>query len=280
MGGTSGIGFGIACRLAVQVPSSTVIISGRTKPSTIPHANLEFRQLDASSMRQIKQYADSLKSTLQEKLDYLVVTQGIMTTEGRVETTEGIDRKMALHYYGRQLLIRELLPILKDDAKVITVLDSLLGGPSKLTWDDLDLKTHFSLGKAADHCTSMSDAMVQYFAAEQKSTPQENGNARQHFIHAFPGLVNTGLHRELPWYLRFPAKAITPIAGVSPDTCAERLLTGAVARAKEAEAADKFWSYINHKGNTVEGKAAWTEEQVSKVAQHTWKLIDGALGQA
>lgn len=37
----------------------------------------------------------------QDKLDILVLTQGIATTQGRTETEEGIDMKMALHYYSR-----------------------------------------------------------------------------------------------------------------------------------------------------------------------------------
>ena len=36
-----------------------------------------------------------------DKLDILVMTQGIATTQGRTETEEGIDMKLALHYYSR-----------------------------------------------------------------------------------------------------------------------------------------------------------------------------------
>src|SRR3954451_20328262 len=109
VGGTNGIGYAMACRVAAEASSSAVIISGRTKPRDIPHANMEFRPLDATSMRQIKQYTDTFKSIQGQKLDLLIMTQGIMTTAGRIETPESIDRKMALHYYGRQLLIRELI---------------------------------------------------------------------------------------------------------------------------------------------------------------------------
>lgn len=278
VGGTSGVGYGMACRLAAQLPSSSVIMSGRTKPSIIPHANMEFRPLDATSMRQIKQYTDTIKSDINGKLDFLVMTQGIMTTDGRTETSEGIDRKMALHYYGKQLLIRELLPVLEDDAKVIIVYDALSGSPSKLLWDDLDLKTHFTLAKAADHCMAMNDAMVQYFAAEQKKMLHQGGTSRRHFIHAWPGGVNTGLYRELPWYLRYIGRATLAAVGVSPDTCAERLLTGTEARSKEAEAEERFWSNIDNRGRLLKDKETWAEEQMNRVAQHTWKIVDGALG--
>ncbi len=71
-------------------------------------------------MSQIKHYTDAYKSTPTPPapLDLLILTQGILTMAGRTETPEGLDRKMALHYYGPQLLIREFLPALKDDVKV------------------------------------------------------------------------------------------------------------------------------------------------------------------
>ncbi|KAJ3469594.1 hypothetical protein MRS44_003659 [Fusarium solani] len=212
VGGTSGIGYAMACRVAAEASTSVVTISGRTKPrvaaeastsvvtisgrtkpQNIPHANINFRPLEATSMRQIKQYTDDFKAQGQ-KLDLLIMTQGIMTMAGRTETAEGIDRKMALHYYGKQLLIRELLPTMSEDGKVIIVFDGWLGSPDKLIWEDLDLKTHFSLGKAADHCMSMNDAMVQYFAAQQTS----NGAGRRHFVHAWPGGVSSGHGESFP----------------------------------------------------------------------------------
>lgn len=171
--GSSDIGYGMACRIAASSPSSSVIISGRTEPEGIPHANMDFRHIEATSMRGIKNFTDTLKEELfgtsqgqrapaveTNKLDFLIMTQGVMTISGRTEIPEGIDRKMALHYYGKQLLIRELLPALKEDAKVVIVYDSRFGNPDKLHWDDLDLKTNFSLGTAANHCMVMTDAMT------------------------------------------------------------------------------------------------------------------------
>lgn len=272
VGGTGGIGYAMACRLAAEA-NSTVIISGRTKPASIPHSNMEFRSLDASSMRAIKQYAEQYKlssSTPDQKLDMLVMTQGILTTAGRTETSEGIDRKMALHYYGRQLLIRELSPMLKDDAKVVVVLDGLRGSPAKLNWDDLDLKTHFTLRAAADHCISMNDAMIQYWAAQQGAT-----TGRRHFIHAFPGMVSTNIFHGLPWYLR-PLARVGSLIAVPPDTCAENLLKGVSEVAAEGEKNGRGWSCIDDKGKLVGEKPIWSEEEQKKVADHTWKTVDEA----
>ncbi|RMJ20040.1 hypothetical protein CDV36_000190 [Fusarium kuroshium] len=268
VGGTGGIGYAIASRLAAESSSSTVIISGRNKPQDLPHANMEFRQLDASSMRAIKDYTTAYKATKPPALDYLVLSQGIGTMAGRTETAEGIDNKMALHFYGKQLLIRELLPVLKEDAKILIVLDGKRGNPSSLVWDDLDLKSNFSLANAAAHCITMTDAMVQVFATQQPA------GSKRHFIHAFPGFVRTEIFKNLPWYLRTPASALGSLLGVQPDTCAERLIGGTRERAEDG---DKLWSFIDEKGHLISNKASWTEQQIKDVEDHTWKVIDNAL---
>ncbi|KAI5464436.1 hypothetical protein BGZ63DRAFT_377650 [Mariannaea sp. PMI_226] len=273
VGGTGGIGYAIACRIAGESPSSTVIISGRNKPNDIPHSNIEFRQLDASSMRSIKQYTDAYKSAKEADLDLLVLTQGILTTAGRTETPEGIDFKMSLHHYGKQLLIRELLPVLKEDAKVLLVLDSLRGNPAHLNWEDLDLKNTFSVSNAASHCIAMNDAMIQAYAAHQK----EQNSGKRHFLHAYPGIVKTNLFQTLPWYMRGVAGGLSSLVGVSPETCAANLLKGTYDVSAAEEKEGKFWSCIDSKGHLVKNKPTWTDEQIKKVEEHTWKIVDDAI---
>ncbi|KAK5660031.1 hypothetical protein OQA88_13499 [Cercophora sp. LCS_1] len=261
VGGTGGIGHAIALRLASTLPAtSTLAISGRTKPATLP-ANITFLPLDATSMQGIKSYATHFKSlTPTPSLTHLVLTQGILSMAGRTETPEGIDRKMALHFYGRHLLIRELLPILKPDARVMIVLDGWMGSPDKLDWDDLDLKKGFSLKKAADHCVSMNDGMVRYWAGV--------GGEERLFVHAFPGAVNTGYADAfVPKLLRPAVKRLAGLALTKPEVCAERLLSGIDG---------KGWKNIDSKGKRVE-KKEWTEEQVRKVVEHTWGVVEGAL---
>ncbi|KAM7212828.1 putative oxidoreductase YkvO [Rhypophila decipiens] len=277
VGGTSGIGYAIACRIAAASTgtSHTVLISGRTKPNNIPHPNIEFRPLDATSMRQIKSYTNTLKSSNPAPvLDFLVMSQGIMSTAPRTEVPgEGIDRKMALHYYGKQLLIKELLPLMSPTARVLIVYDGWLGSPDKLIWEDLDLKDpgRYSLKRAADHCTSMMDGMVQFWAREQERNGDE---VKRSFVHAYPGGVNTDLLRDVvPSWLQGAVKTVGGVVLTSPDTCAERLLKGT----EECVEQGRAWSNIDNKGRVLKGKAVWTEEQMDKVAAHTWKTVDKAL---
>ncbi|CAH0057179.1 unnamed protein product [Clonostachys solani] len=278
VGGTSGIGYAMACRVAAEAGSARVIISGRTKPEKIPYPNMEFRPLDATSMSQIKKYTDTFKSVPGRELDLLIMSQGIMSMAGRTEV-EGIDRKMALHYYGKQLLIRELLPTLKPDGKVIIVYDGKTGNPNKLLWNDLDLKQNFGLSTAANNCMVMNDIMIQHYASSQQQDTKEG--KRRHFIHAYPGGVDTGLLRNLPWYLQPLARTLAPLVTVTPDTCAQYLLNAvserAAAAVADAEGRGKYWSNIDNRGRLITDKAVWNEEQMNTVANHTWNLVDEAI---
>lgn len=271
VGGTSGTGYALACRLAADPSTISVIISGRTKPASLPHSNMHFKPIDATSMRNIKAYTDAFKASEKEKLDYLVLTQGVINLDGRVETPEGIDRKMAVHYYGRQMLIRELLPSLALDAKVISVYDSSSGDPSKLNWQDFDLKDNFSLANAAQHCMNMNDIMTQRFASTQLA------GEKRHFVHAFPSLVNTNIGRDLAWYMRVPAKAFQIAVATKPSVWAERLMSGLEVRVEEGESEGKRWHYLDQKGRSIKNKKVWTEEEMEKVVGHTWGLLDAAV---
>ena len=193
---------------------------------------------------------------------------------------------MALHYYGKQLLIRELLPLLTPSAKVLIVYDGWLGSPDKLDWEDLDLRRegNYTLMKAADHCTSMTDGMVQWWALQEErgKRDMEGGKEekeRRMFIHAYPGGVNTNLMREvLPGWLQGAVKTVGKVVLTSPEACAERLVRGTEACAAESE--NKGWSNIDNKGKVLTKKAVWTREQMDKVAGHTWGVIDQALAAA
>jgi NAD(P)-dependent dehydrogenase (short-subunit alcohol dehydrogenase family) len=272
VGGTSGIGYAIANRIATapNYQFSAITIVGRNQPKTMPAENVSFHALDATSMHELKQFAQEFRSnTSNSPLDLLVMTQGIMTLAGRTETSEGIDRKMALHFYGKQLLIRELSPIMSENAKVLVVLDGLNGKPEKLNWDDLDLKKTFSLANAANHCIVMNDAMVQYQAKHQG---EDN---KRFFVHAYPGVVDTTTPRNSPWYFRVVSKVASKVIGATPDQCAERLLDGLYKSAKDREAQGVFWSCIDNHGKEIQGKKEWSEEEMRKIADHTWATVDG-----
>ncbi len=121
VGATSGIGKGIAYKLA-ELQSSVAIVArneqvGKEITSDLrkinPNGTYEVIKCDdAASMKSIKAACVDFSEKF-DKVNYCVLSQGIATMDGRNETAEGIDKKLALHYYGRILFVKELERILK-----------------------------------------------------------------------------------------------------------------------------------------------------------------------
>lgn len=257
-GGTSGIGRGIAEYYASTYPDSKITIIGRNAQaaSEISQAfpNISFISLDATIMSDIKKCTAEFKQTC-NKLDILILSQGGIDFAGRTETKEGIDKKFALAYYGRMLFIRELLPIIPEDGRVLLILNSKQGNPDKVVWDDMDLKHNYGLLNSFNHSTTFHNIMVQWFS---------KNNPTVHFTHAYPGYVDTPIGNNFPWYLRMftvPMK----IFSISPQTCAPFMV--------KALEETKGWRRADEKGNTIEREPV-SEEMADKLAQHTWQIID------
>jgi hypothetical protein len=139
------------------------------------------------------------------------------------ESSEGLDRKMVLNYYSRMRFINNLLPLLRTASttpphfsRSLSVLGA--GYESPMNMDDIELKNTFSAGNCAAHTTVMNDLMVEQYAAREPGTT---------FIHTSPGVVNTGVARELPAWARIPLKMFLPVLSpfmVSHDETGERHL--------------------------------------------------------
>jgi NAD(P)-dependent dehydrogenase (short-subunit alcohol dehydrogenase family) len=74
-------------------------------PSDVP--GIEFIKADLSLMREAQRVAALLPAA---DLDLLVFTTGIMAGPRREETTEGIERDMAVSYLSRLVIVREIGP--------------------------------------------------------------------------------------------------------------------------------------------------------------------------
>lgn len=120
VGGTSGIGAGMATRFAQYTNGDAdVVIVGRNRAAAEsllaampnpggpePAPRREFVACDATLMREVGRVTKELRESY-SKINFLVLTQGILTVNGRDETEEGIDKKLALHYYSRWKFIHE-----------------------------------------------------------------------------------------------------------------------------------------------------------------------------
>ena len=177
VGGTSGIGQGLAEAFARwRNGNAHIVIVGRNeaaakeiierfpKPTTTNSWTHEFVQCDVTLMKNVQSASVQILAK-HPKINYLVMSPGFFAASGRDETSEGIDKKLAVHYYARWKFIDELLPALKkakddgEDVRVLSVFSAGHGG--KTDPNDLGLKKGYSLKAAADAATTYNDLMIE-----------------------------------------------------------------------------------------------------------------------
>lgn len=306
VGGTAGIGASLARKLAYQLPqSSEITIAGRNSDAAAeviasirqsgsnasvgaPDQTLTgvFEKVDCTRMNDVKRFCKQYSKHLADtggKLDILILTPGIFSMKGRTPAapTSSLDLKMALHYYSRMLIIRELKASLAPNAIVMSVLDGKRSNAHDkgIKWDDLALSEpgHYGLSAAAKHRMDMTDVMMQNFA----SSPLDGQAAT--FIHAYPGIVATGqfTNSKLPFYARVFLGVLKWFA-MSPSTCADRLIDGMVkchrstitdvsVNSQSGEGA----KWYNLDLDRIIRKVPVESAVVERVRAHTWKLVDG-----
>ncbi|KAF8895815.1 hypothetical protein CPB85DRAFT_1479856 [Mucidula mucida] len=152
------------------------IIASFPKPSnaTVVH---EFVKCDATSMKEIGAAAEAIRSKV-PKVDYLVLSPGYLALEGRVETEEGIDRKMAVNYYGRWKF---------EGAKVLSVLGAGVG--AEIDVEDLAMKKNYSVARVGVVTPTYNDLMNESFAAL---------HPKHSFVQSTPGFVRTNAFKTSP----------------------------------------------------------------------------------
>jgi len=222
VGGTAGIGRGVAVRLAKADVSVTIL--GRSAErgaevvdqmqavsTTAKHA---FVPCNAMSLKDVSKFCADFSST-NRKLDYLVCTQGMATLQGRTETAEGIDEKLCLHYFSRVAFAQGLLPLLKagDHPRFLSVLSGGVHSPYSGWSTDFEMKTSYSLANAANGAGFYNDIAMEMLSRE---------NPEVAFVHAAPGFVNTNWGTELPGVLRGVVRCLQ-VFGKSPEDAGEMM---------------------------------------------------------
>jgi hypothetical protein len=97
------------------------------------------------------------------KINHLIMSPGFLATSGRDETSEGIDKNLAVHYYARWKFIDRLLPALRQakEAEEESRVFSVLAAGTASAKDDLGLKKGYSVQAAAYFAPTYNDLMIQ-----------------------------------------------------------------------------------------------------------------------
>ncbi|KAF5313618.1 hypothetical protein D9611_010228 [Ephemerocybe angulata] len=275
VGGTSGIGQGMAEAFARMTKGrANIVIVGRNQTAAeaiiakLPQAaesKYEFVKCDATLMRNVEAASKEIMAK-HSKINFLVMSPGFFSLKGFDASEEGIDRKLATHYYARWKFVDGLLPALKsakaagEDAKVLSVLGAGYGGPIDI--DDLGLKKTFSLSNAAKAAATYNDLMMEEYAER---------NPELTFSHSSPGAVATNIASSAQSAtMRFFAPVMNVAAKVlatSPADCAEYMWHGIFSNTTGAFRIGSRGEEIGKKdyfGDEEQRKALWehTEKEV------------------
>jgi hypothetical protein len=256
VGGTSGIGRGAALRLARS--GYGVVIVGRDatrggevvreldaeSQASAKRPRHAFVPCDASLLANANACAPAVLAAAKEAagsdaspaLDVLVLSQGIATLQGFTPTSEGVDQKLALHYFGRVAWVDALLPAMLRSApvaaapaaafpRIISVLSAGVHSPFAGFAADTMLENSYSLKNAADAAGVYNDLAAFELAARFPSCG---------FVHSAPGFVSTRWGSEMPWLLRSMIRAIQPL-GRSLRDSGEFTLAPAIAARVEGD---------------------------------------------
>lgn len=164
-----------------------------------------------SSLLIEKETAYSAKEGHPAKVDLLVASQGILSFSGRDDTTEGLERSMAIGYYGRVRLVDRLLPLLTQTVSppavghVAFVMNPSLEG--NIVVDDLSLREPraFSLRKRGSHLALFSTFYMEALAARNPGTLS--------LVHYYPGNVKSGIAEtsQIGFFMRTMFRIAMPL---------------------------------------------------------------------
>lgn len=155
-GANSGLGFGLAKRLAAAGADVVMAVRSSTKGEAAaaqirqanPAAKVSVKVIDLASLASVETFADGLTSQ-GRPIDVLIANAGVMTPPSRQETSDGFELQFGANHLGHFALTGRLLPLLRD-GRVVTV--SSIAAQQHVSFDDVNAtggyKAMYSYGVA------------------------------------------------------------------------------------------------------------------------------------
>jgi NAD(P)-dependent dehydrogenase (short-subunit alcohol dehydrogenase family) len=300
VGGTAGIGRGVAVRLARAGCAVTIVGRSESRGARViaemeaaaaaaadgeektaastPSSFFFFVRCDCFLLKNVAACVGTLKSK-HPRLDYLICTQGMATLQGFTPSQdEGLDQKLTLHVYSRAMFARGLKENLgaSTDGRFLTVLSAGIHAPFKDYAADPELsKGGYSIKNAADIAGFYSDIFVDAFSRKYGST----GNGVS-FLHAAPGFVATAWGTEMPGPIRGCVRCLQCCMGRSRNACGDYMVR-ALTHPGYSRSADSIefgngtsFFLIDEYGNNKQKVTALHEEAREQVAAGIEAVLD------
>ena len=232
--GTGGLGFEDA--LALARAGASVVVAGRSGAkgaealsrirAAVPSAQVRFEQLDLASLSSVAAFAARI-SERHEAVDVLINNAGVMVPPRREVTADGFELQLGTNYLGHFALTAHLLPLLREDARVVS-LSSVAARAGVINFEDLNSARDYAPMRAYSQsklaCLMFAYELQRRSAAMGwgiRSIASHPGIARTDLLHNGPGRRSAhGLARTLLPFLFQPADRgalPTLYAATAPD---------------------------------------------------------------
>ncbi|MEK6419355.1 MAG: SDR family NAD(P)-dependent oxidoreductase [Burkholderia gladioli] len=216
VGGTGGVGRALSRLLALHGASVTVVGQTFRDQGT---QGIEFIKADLALMSEAKRVAAQLSA---ETADLVIFTTGIMAGPEREQTSEGIERDMAISYLSRLVILREIAPRLGRNrpASAISPRVFIMGFPGsngKANVEDLNAEKSYSKWKTHAGTVAGNEVLVLDAAKRYRNAL---------FFGLNPGFVNTNIRGNLfgtnAFLLKLMEWLLKPFT-ITPEIYAARL---------------------------------------------------------
>jgi len=198
VGGTKGIGAALALALAKK--QVDVVIVGRQDSDNIaaqlktinPEGNHGFISADLQTVKGMTEAAQTYMKS-HDRIDFLILTVGILAPPQRRETTDGLEWDFAVSTFSRYVIIKEMSDFLKKqkkrgDAARVYIMGFPGNDEPKLdTLTDPQSKTTYSSMPAHMKTIVFNEAMVHGLAQSEKDFA---------VFGLAPGMIATDIRRE------------------------------------------------------------------------------------
>jgi NAD(P)-dependent dehydrogenase (short-subunit alcohol dehydrogenase family) len=200
-GSNSGLGFGLARRLAAAGADVVMAIRNRAKGeaaideirATVPDAKLTIKPLDLSSLAGVAALGEQLNAD-GRPIDILINNAGVMTPPKRDTTADGFELQFGSNHLGHFALTAHLMPLLRAaDSRRVVSLSSLAARQGRIHFDDPQFEKSYTPGQAY----GQSKLAVLMFARELDRRSKEAGWGILSDA-AHPGLTKTNLQISGP----------------------------------------------------------------------------------
>lgn len=222
-GGTSGLGYQCALKLAGQHPDVNIIIASRTDINQAAASinaktgltNVSYMPLDLCSLAAIRAFASSYAQQQHAPISALVLNAGLQFLETEIYSADGIETTFAANHVGHALLFYLLRSHLADNARIVLTSSGGHDPAQKTGMPDAE----YTSGEALAHPPISKPGQQRYTTSKlcnvlwMYALVRHIKSADKHWtVTAMdPGLMpGTGLARDFPVLLRWLWISILP----------------------------------------------------------------------